>query len=82
MPATSSASRATPSAPTVAAVVREISAAGIEDLGAQARLDGDYRLIAQWREELEARQAERLSHQAIHRDQLEDAFDHLSLIHI
>jgi len=77
MPATSSASRATPSAPTVAAVVREISAAGIEDLGAQARLDGDYRLIAQWREELEARQAERLSHQAIHRDQLEDAFDHL-----
>ena len=77
MPATSSASRATPSTPTVAAVVREISAAGIEDLGAQARLDGDYRLIAQWREELEARQAERLSHQAIHRDQLEDAFDHL-----
>ncbi len=50
------------------------------DAEAQARLDEDNRLLAQWREQLEARLEERLTHQARHRDQLEDALDHLETV--
>ncbi len=40
--------------------------------------DEDHHQLARWREELEARLEERLAHQARHRDQLDDALDHLA----
>ncbi len=39
--------------------------------------DEDHHQLARWRDELEARLEERLAHQARHRDQLDDAIDHL-----
>ncbi|MBC7366090.1 MAG: DNA translocase FtsK [Undibacterium sp.] len=39
--------------------------------------DEDHHQLTRWRDELEARLGERLAHQARHRDQLEDALDHL-----
>jgi S-DNA-T family DNA segregation ATPase FtsK/SpoIIIE len=44
----------------------------------QARMQEDSELLARWTEELEERQKERLSLQARHRDQLDDALDHLA----
>jgi S-DNA-T family DNA segregation ATPase FtsK/SpoIIIE len=44
----------------------------------QARLQEDNAQLARWTEELEERQKERLVRQARHRDQLDDALDHLA----
>jgi S-DNA-T family DNA segregation ATPase FtsK/SpoIIIE len=44
----------------------------------QGRLQEDGELLARWTEELEERQKERLGRQARHRDQLDDALDHLA----
>lgn len=45
-----------------------------------ARLAADEAQLTQWREQLAARMEERLTLQAKHRDQLEDALDHLATV--
>jgi S-DNA-T family DNA segregation ATPase FtsK/SpoIIIE len=75
MPAASSAPRRTAAAPSASS-----DAPGTVAATPQGRLDEDNRLLAQWREQLEARLEERQSLQARHRDQLEDALDHLETV--
>ncbi len=65
MPARTSATRPAPAAPPATAA---------------ARLAADEAQLAQWREQLAARLEERLTLQAKHRDQLEDALDHLATV--
>jgi S-DNA-T family DNA segregation ATPase FtsK/SpoIIIE len=48
----------------------------------QARMQEDGELLARWTEEREERQKERLSLQARHRDQLDDALDHLAELRV
>ena len=67
-PASSHHTSARPAAP-------ELSA---HEAAVQARMQEDSELLARWTEELEERQKERLSLQARHRDQLDDALDHLA----
>lgn len=45
-----------------------------------ARMHDDEELLSRWTEELEERSKERLALQARHRDQLDDAIDHLSTL--
>lgn len=58
----------------------ERAALAASDAAAQARLEEDNRLLAQWREKLDARDEERATLQARHRDRLEDALDHLATL--
>ena len=71
--ASSPAASAAASAPLPAAP----DAAVLADALSDEQLAADERLLAQWREEIEVRLEERIDRQARHRDQLEDALDHL-----
>ena len=71
--ASSPAASAAASAPLPAAP----DAAVLADALSDEQLAADERLLAQWREEIDVRLEERIDRQARHRDQLEDALDHL-----
>ena len=71
--ASSPAASATASAPPPVVPDATVLADALSD----EQLAADERLLAQWREEIEVRLEERIDRQARHRDQLEDALDHL-----